>query len=92
VAVFIDGCFWHACPDHGVLPKNNREWWQNKLSRNVARDREKDVQLDAMGWVAVHIWEHENPIGAADTIERLWRSRRQPPPRRAGDTRKPHVV
>ncbi len=92
VAVFIDGCFWHACPDHGVLPKNNREWWQSKLSRNVARDREKDAQLDTMGWVAVHIWEHEDPTQAADAIEQLWRSRRQPPPRRPGRTPQPRVV
>jgi DNA mismatch endonuclease, patch repair protein len=92
VAVFIDGCFWHACPDHGVLPKNNREWWQSKLFRNVARDREKDAQLDRMGWVAVHIWEHEDPIQAADVIEQLWQSRRQTPPRQAGRTPPPRVV
>ena len=92
VAVFVDGCFWHACPDHGVLPKNNREWWQNKLSRNVARDREKDAQLDGMGWVVLHVWEHEDPIRAANTIEQLWRSRRQSPPRRADSTPRPHVV
>jgi DNA mismatch endonuclease (patch repair protein) len=92
VAVFIDGCFWHACPDHGVLPKNNREWWQNKLSRTVARDREKDAQLDSMGWVAVHVWEHEDPARAANAIEQLWRSRRQPPPRRAGSATGPHAM
>jgi len=49
VAVFIDGCFWHACPQHGVMPKNNREWWPDKLTRNVERDREKDEQLDKLG-------------------------------------------
>jgi DNA mismatch endonuclease, patch repair protein len=92
LAVFIDGCFWHACPDHGVLPKNNREWWQNKLSRNVTRDREKDAQLDRMGWVALHIWEHEDPIRAANVIEQLWRSRRQSTPRRAGSAPQPHVM
>jgi DNA mismatch endonuclease (patch repair protein) len=82
VAVFIDGCFWHACPDHGVLPRNNREWWQNKLERNVARDRKKDSQLDSMGWTVVHVWEHQDPIEAANTIEELWRSRRQVATRR----------
>jgi DNA mismatch endonuclease (patch repair protein) len=50
----------------------------------VARDREKDAQLDGMGWVALHVWEHEDPIRAANTIEQLWRSRRQSPARRAG--------
>jgi DNA mismatch endonuclease (patch repair protein) len=83
VAVFIDGCFWHACPDHGVLPRNNREWWKTKLERNVARDREKDAQLDSMGWLVAHVWEHEDFIEAADRIERLWRSRRQLATRRA---------
>lgn len=92
VAVFIDGCFWHACPDHGVLPKNNRQWWQNKLSRTVARDREKDALLDSMGWVALHVWEHEDPIRAANAIEQLWQSRRHPPPRRAGKTPRAHAM
>jgi DNA mismatch endonuclease (patch repair protein) len=82
MAVFVDGCFWHACPEHGILPKNNREWWREKLERNVSRDREKDQQLDMLGWVVVHIWEHEDPVVAADAIERLWRSRRQLPTRR----------
>jgi DNA mismatch endonuclease, patch repair protein len=76
IAVFVDGCFWHACPDHGILPKNNREWWREKLERNVARDRDKDQQLETLGWVVVHVWEHEDPIEAAEVIERLWRSRR----------------
>jgi DNA mismatch endonuclease, patch repair protein len=92
VAVFVDGCFWHACPDHGVLPKNNREWWKSKLARNVARDREKDAQLDVMGWVVVHVWEHEDPVEAADSIERLWRSRRRSPARRAGQAARQTAV
>lgn len=92
VAVFVDGCFWHSCPDHGLLPKNNREWWRNKLARNVKRDREKDLLLDTMGWVAVHIWEYEDPIKAADSIELLWLSRRRFPPRRDGRTSPPRTV
>jgi DNA mismatch endonuclease (patch repair protein) len=86
VAVFIDGCFWHSCPDHAVMPRNNREWWQEKLARNVARDHEKDKQLGLLGWVAVHVWEHEDPVRAADAIEELWRSRRADR-RRAGSGR-----
>jgi len=58
------------------MPKNNREWWREKLERNVARDREKDQQLDTLGWVVVHVWEHEDPVMVADAIEQLWRSRR----------------
>ena len=83
IAVFVDGCFWHACPEHGVLPKNNRDWWRSKLDRNVARDREKDAQLAEMDWITLHVWEHESPADAADTIEQMWRSRRRSTARRA---------
>ena len=76
IAVFVDGCFWHSCPDHGILPKNNRDWWREKLERNVERDREKDTLLEQMGWTVVHVWEHEPPSAAADGIEQLWRSAR----------------
>lgn len=75
VAVFIDGCFWHACPEHGILPKNNREWWRVKLARNVERDAEKDIVLRDHGWIVLHFWEHENPIDVADAVEHVWRSR-----------------
>lgn len=75
VAVFIDGCFWHACPQHGVLPKNNREWWRAKLDRNVERDREKDSALIDRGWTPVHFWEHEPVEDVAAQILRLWRER-----------------
>jgi len=86
IAVFVDGCFWHSCPDHGILPKNNREWWRKKLKRNVERDHEKDVQLEGMGWRVVHVWEHEPPSTAADTIEQLWRTARGSAARRPGST------
>ncbi|MDG4807699.1 very short patch repair endonuclease [Micromonospora sp. WMMD1120] len=77
LAVFVDGCFWHMCADHVRLPKNNREWWVAKLEANVARDREKDRRLADLGWLAVHVWEHEEPMSAADRVERLWSRRRQ---------------
>jgi DNA mismatch endonuclease, patch repair protein len=82
MAVFVDGCFWHSCPEHGVLPRNNRDWWRAKLERNVQRDREKDAQLELIGWTVMHVWEHEGPSKAADTIEQMWRSIRQPTTRR----------
>ena len=78
IAVFVDGCFWHRCPAHGTLPKNNREWWLAKLDRNVERDREKDLLLHETGWTVLHLWEHEDPVAASDYVERLWRSRRTP--------------
>lgn len=74
LAVFVDGCFWHQCPTHAVMPKNNREWWMAKLQRNVERDREKDMALVDLGWHVLHFWEHEDPISVADEIEQTWRS------------------
>jgi DNA mismatch endonuclease (patch repair protein) len=79
IAVFIDGCFWHRCPDHGVLPRNNREWWLAKLDRNVARDKEKDRALIESGWTPLHVWEHEDVETAADHVEREWRRRTDTP-------------
>ena len=75
IAVFVDGCFWHCCPDHGVTPKANREWWVDKLEGNVSRDRRKDQELQGIGWLPVHIWEHECPVEAARGIENLWKAR-----------------
>ena len=75
LAVFVDGCFWHACPTHGVMPKNNREWWNEKLTANVARDRAKDDALRALGWEPLHFWEHTDVDEAAAVIEAAWRRR-----------------
>jgi DNA mismatch endonuclease (patch repair protein) len=58
VAVFVDGCFWHACPDHGSKPKNNDWYWSPKLVRNVERDRAADEALTQAGWTVVRLWEH----------------------------------
>jgi DNA mismatch endonuclease (patch repair protein) len=68
VAVFIDGCFWHACPEHGNLPKANRDWWRQKLDLNVARDRRNDQALDEAGWCVIRVWEHEPVDIAADKV------------------------
>ena len=75
VAVFVDGCFWHACPEHGSIPKNNRNWWQEKLAANQARDRRVDAELLDRGWNPIRIWEHEDVSSAADKIERVVRRR-----------------
>lgn len=64
VAVFVDGCFWHVCPDHGREPTTNEWYWTPKLRRNVARDRAADAALSAAGWRVVRLWEHE-PLAAA---------------------------
>lgn len=75
IAVFLDGCFWHGCAQHGTLPKNNGEWWREKLEANVARDRRKDAELERLGWTVVHVWEHEDASEAAAAIEKLWKVR-----------------
>jgi DNA mismatch endonuclease (patch repair protein) len=66
VAVFVDGCFWHCCPEHAVSPKSNDWYWAPKLARNVERDRRADEALGSAGWHVVRIWEHE-PIDEAMT-------------------------
>jgi DNA mismatch endonuclease (patch repair protein) len=69
VAVFVDGCFWHSCPEHGSLPKNNRDWWRVKLEANTRRDRLTDAVLAEAGWRVVRVWEHEPVTLAADRVE-----------------------
>jgi DNA mismatch endonuclease (patch repair protein) len=76
VAVFVDGCFWHSCPDHGTAPLTNAQWWAAKLSRNVARDADTDRRLTEAGWLVVRVWEHEDPVVAADRVAKAVRSRR----------------
>jgi DNA mismatch endonuclease (patch repair protein) len=58
VAVFVDGCFWHACPQHGRNPSVNEWYWAPKLRRTVERDRAADAALTAAGWQVVRLWEH----------------------------------
>jgi DNA mismatch endonuclease, patch repair protein len=65
VAVFVDGCFWHACPQHGSKPKNNEWYWSPKLAKNVERDRAADDALADAGWTVVRLWEH---VPVADAI------------------------
>ncbi|QRY48232.1 very short patch repair endonuclease [Mycolicibacterium boenickei] len=69
VAVFVDGCFWHGCPDHKTSPKSNAAWWAKKLARNIERDRETDTYLTDLGWKVLRIWEHDDPECAADLVE-----------------------
>ncbi|RKN40372.1 very short patch repair endonuclease [Streptomyces hoynatensis] len=68
VAVFVDGCFWHCCPEHGRQPGVNAGYWGPKLERNVARDRAADEALRAAGWTVVRVWEHEPRDEAAARI------------------------
>jgi DNA mismatch endonuclease (patch repair protein) len=68
VAVFVDGCFWHVCPEHGRQPTTNDWYWTPKLRRNVERDRRADEVLVAAGWVVIRIWEHETLDTAVEQI------------------------
>lgn len=58
LAVFVDGCFWHGCPEHGTQPKANSDWWTVKFSSNLARDRDTDRLLEQDGWKVLRLWEH----------------------------------
>lgn len=71
IAVFIDGCFWHGCPTHGVMPKNNRSWWEEKLAKNAERDARKDAQLRDLGWKPLHFWEHEDVERVCGVIDEM---------------------
>lgn len=73
VAVFVDGCFWHGCPEHGTQPRSNSSWWTTKLSANQARDRDTDRVLTEAGWTVLRVWEHEDPAAAADRVRAVVR-------------------
>jgi DNA mismatch endonuclease, patch repair protein len=75
VAVFIDGCFWHMCPEHGVVPKSNTEYWIPKLRGNVERDQRVTAAFAAAGWTVLRFWEHVPVLEAADLVEAEVRGR-----------------
>jgi DNA mismatch endonuclease (patch repair protein) len=68
LAVFVDGCFWHACPQHGTTPITNTTYWSPKLQRNAERDRAVNAALTASGWQVVRIWAHEPVESACGTV------------------------
>jgi DNA mismatch endonuclease (patch repair protein) len=83
LAVFVDGCFWHCCPEHGNVPRANIDYWRLKLARNVTRDQTVDAALTTAGWQVLRAWEHEDPSDIADRVVRTYteglRSSRMPP-------------
>jgi DNA mismatch endonuclease, patch repair protein len=74
VAVFVDGCFWHGCPEHYTAPAANAEFWRAKLERNVARDRQVDRELAGHGWLVLRLWEHEIETALPTAVERVTRA------------------
>jgi DNA mismatch endonuclease, patch repair protein len=59
VAIYVDGCFWHGCPEHYVRPRTNSGFWNAKLRKNVDRDRKQSLELERLGWRVVRLWEHQ---------------------------------
>ena len=74
VAVFIDGCFWHGCPRHGMTPRTNTEFWRAKIEGNRERDKETTLALSAAGWSVLRFWEHEDVHDVVGRIESLVRN------------------
>ena len=75
VAVFVDGCFWHGCPEHRTDPRANADWWRAKIEANIARDRDTDARLRTAGWLPIRVWEHEQADVAANAIASAVRTR-----------------
>lgn len=74
VAVFVDGCFWHGCPQHASWPKSNAQFWRDKIETNMARDADTDRRLHELGWRVVRVWAHEAADEAAKRIETIVRN------------------
>jgi DNA mismatch endonuclease (patch repair protein) len=68
IAIFVDGCFWHGCPEHATWPKQNAEFWRQKIEANRLRDADTNSRLLENGWTVLRFWEHESPIEATDTV------------------------
>ena len=73
IAVFLDGCFWHKCPKHFVMPKSNKKYWIKKIKANVLRDRNTNLMLKKQGYKIIRIWEHKikNPDGINEILTML---------------------
>ena len=71
IAVFVDGCFWHGCPEHATWPKRNADFWRQKIEANRRRDADTNARLRANGWTALRFWSHESPVDAAKAVARV---------------------
>ena len=74
IAVFVDGCFWHGCPDHRTRPATNSRFWADKIARNIERDTETTEYLQLSGWTVLRFWEHEDPEAVADRVQQAVQS------------------
>jgi DNA mismatch endonuclease (patch repair protein) len=73
LAIFVDGCFWHGCSEHGSLPRSNREFWTTKLKTNMARDIDTCECLEAVGWTCLRLWEHHSVDHMVQQVESVLR-------------------
>jgi DNA mismatch endonuclease (patch repair protein) len=71
IAVFIDGCFWHGCPEHHTAPVANGAYWAAKVESNKSRDLDTTAQLAAAGWSVLRFWSHEDPMDVAEEIQQV---------------------
>lgn len=71
IAIFVDGCFWHGCPEHATWPKRNAEFWRQKIEANRRRDADTNERLRSLGWTVLRFWSHESPAEAAKTVARV---------------------
>jgi len=76
IVIFVHGCFWHGCPRHGTIPKNNREFWSEKIEANRARDRRKSARLRRLGRRVLTVWEHDEPESCLARVLRVEGRRR----------------
>jgi DNA mismatch endonuclease (patch repair protein) len=77
VAVFVDGCFWHGCPEHHTVAATNAGYWAEKVRRNRERDAETDRLLRESGWHVIRIWEHQEIDDSARRIAKAVRTQSQ---------------
>jgi DNA mismatch endonuclease, patch repair protein len=71
IAIFVDGCFWHGCPKHATWPKQNADFWRQKIETNRTRDADTNARLHVIDWKVLRIWEHESPVTAAKKVSEL---------------------
>lgn len=75
VAVYVDGCYWHGCPQHASWPRANADWWRLKIEANRARDRRSERQLRRAGWTVIRVWAHVDPSRAGARIASVLRTK-----------------
>ena len=71
IAIFVDGCFWHGCPEHATWPKQNAEFWRQKIEMNRLRDADTNLRLLEDGWTILRFWAHDSPVEATQAVAKL---------------------